>query len=112
MQKATASLVKGIDCFPIQIAGKAGGHWQAEHDDLSAPRGLNSHCEASTELILDLHAMANVDLFAGDYSSNIPVLVHLMREHLFGKAPGTSKDVLGEIYWHHDWTVRRYAWHA
>ena len=108
MQKATASLVKSVGCFPIHIGGKVGGHWQEKFNDVST----SSPCEATIELILELHAMATADLFVGSYSSNIPNLVHLMREHLFGGSPSTGKDVLGEIGWHHDWAVRRHAWHA
>ena len=112
IQMATTSLVNHLGCHPMQIGGKAGGHQQGQFNDLANSQGRDSHCQATTDLILEMHALANADLFAGDYSSNIPNLVHLMRQHLFGWAPGTGKDVLDEIGWHHDFFVRRHAWNV
>jgi hypothetical protein len=107
IEKATAGIVNITGCYPIQIGGVVGGHWQEKYNqaDVSVP-GRDLHCEETSDLILELHALATADLFVGRYSSNIPVLVHLMRVHLFDKNSETSRDVLNEIDWHHDWTVR------
>ena len=47
--------------------------------------------------ILELHALANADLFAESYSSNAAQLVHLRREHLFIRSPEIATDTLCEF---------------
>ena len=112
-QEAAAGLVTNFSCHPIQIGGRPGGHVQAQFNNPNSNElgwGRDLGCEATTNLILEMVAMATADLFVGSYSSNIPSLVHLMRVHLFGKHPQSARDVLNEIGWHHDWTVRSHAW--
>lgn len=107
IEVATAGLVNMTGCYPIRIGGVVGGHWQEKYNHAGTSRpGRDLHCEETSDLILELHALANADLFAGRYSSNIPVLVHVMRVHLFEKSAETARDVLNEIDWHHDWTIR------
>ena len=45
------------------------------------------------DMILALHALSSADVFVGNYASNIPRFVHLLRTYVYGKEESSSGDV-------------------
>ena len=90
MHQAVILLQSRVQCAIITFGGSVGGHNQL---DMNEKWTRASACRSTRDIILALHALASADVFVGNYNSNIPRFVHLLRHHVFGKAVSSSGDV-------------------
>ena len=116
LHDATKTLKAEMKCMVIQIGGWEGGFhrekWMENamsSQSVSDPYAVaEEYCSAAIDLIMQLEALCVADVFVGNYNSNLPRLVHLLRVHVFGKAIESAQDVLKNIGWHHDYRFESY----
>ena len=99
LEEAAAILKGSLDCTTMVMGGTLRGHTQMEFNAINRVAA----CDATRELILSLEALSKADVFVGNYNSNLPRMVHLLRG-MRGKSGATSRDLSRDaVGWHHNY---------
>ena len=102
MQQAAAALKGKLRCTIITVGGSLAGHEQMA---FNAAKGTRAACDSTRELILSLEALSRTDVFIGNFNSNIPRVLLLLRS-MYGKSEASSRDVGRNVTgWHHNCAV-------
>ena len=105
LEEAASTLKGSLDCTTMVMGGTLKGHTQADFNALNR----TTACDSTRELILSLEALAKVDVFVGNFNSNVPRIVHLLRG-VHGKSEATSRDLSRDaVGWHHNFAS---LWHG
>ena len=100
MEQAAAALKMKLQCTTLLVGGSLGGHDQDDFNHLNRTRAA---CDSTRDLILSLEALSRTDVFIGNFNSNIPRVLLLLRS-MYGKSEASSRDVgWTGTGWHHNY---------
>ena len=98
---AATALKTSLPCTTMIVGGSISGHNQYAFNDLNR----TATCDSTRELILSMEAMAKTDVFIGNFNSNLPRLLLVLRG-MYGKSQATSKDVIrNSVGWSHSFAA-------
>ena len=99
MQHAATALKEKLSCTTIVVGGSLAGHDQWTFNVLDR---THAACDSVRDLILSLEALSRTDVFLGNFNSNLPRLLLLLRS-MHGKSEASSRDAVRNITgWHHN----------